>query len=166
MELGREKQGSISCIVFIVKSKQGSKKRSFIVQDQDVQVCVIWEWWLDSSFIDFALSISLFLWDKASIFLASAFVSHLCLTLRERFYTIEHMEHLYFVGWNGMLRAPSVGVARNVVCAILILGLWQKLSLWSTWFDQTQYICKLHTRVVLDIRILALVGISLLMRSE
>jgi len=41
MELGREKQGSISYIAFIVKSKQRSKERSVIVRDQDVQVCVI-----------------------------------------------------------------------------------------------------------------------------
>jgi len=35
------------------------------------------------------------------------------------------MEHLYCVGWNGVLCAPSVGVAKNVVSAILIVGLRQ-----------------------------------------
>ena len=36
VELGIEKQGSISCIAFIVKSKQGSKERNVIV---DIKMC-------------------------------------------------------------------------------------------------------------------------------
>ena len=96
---------TITCCIGFVFDASGrdairSKFSSDSPRSRCASVCVIWEWWLDSSFIDFALSISLFLWNKVSVFLASGFVSHLYLTLRERFYTIEHMEHLYL--WDGM----------------------------------------------------------------
>ena len=48
---GREKQGSISYIVFIVKSKQGSKERSVIVRDlnHDIQNILDYNEWRNFS---------------------------------------------------------------------------------------------------------------------